>query len=80
MAIASALILQNTIYANFLLKFFHQVVQYDASHFGSGGQILEINSKGFKGSANQLTEKANININDLDVENVKIAKIGSARK
>ena len=78
-AITSALVLQNTIYANFLLKYFHQVVQYDASHFGAKGQIININSKGLKGSANQITEKANININDFDPKNIEIAKIGSAR-
>lgn len=55
------------------------MVQYDASHFGDKGQILDINSKALKGSENQLTDKANLKIDDLDMKNVKINKIGSAR-
>lgn len=73
------MVLQKTIYANFFTKFFDQVVHYDASHFGSKGQILDINSKTIKGGGNTLTEKPMMNMKEMDMKDVEIAKIGSAR-
>jgi len=76
-AIVSAIILQNTVYSNFLMKFFSQVVQYDASHFGKNGKILDVNSNNSDADLNQVSEK--VDNNDPDFKKVEMAKIGSCR-
>lgn len=79
-AITSALVLQNTIYSNFFIKFFDKIVKYDTSHYGSNGKILDINLNKVKGDAYVLKEKTDLNVIDMDCKNVIIGKIGSARK
>jgi len=77
-SIVSAIILQNTLYSNFLFKYFDQVIKFDASHIGRNGEILNFNN--FDENVINPTEKANINVNEIDYKNKSIPKIGACRK